>query len=368
MRKVFEVELNSPDCDAYATLTLPATPYSMLDALEQLGLAEGQLPGWRITRAYGDRNPFSLSRMEGALPELNVLALRLTQLNETELAIVDGLAIMAREWGGPSIPITQAIDMTYSTDCCHIIEETADDQTLGRFCAENGFVPEAESLSDEAFALLDLERIGRQFRQNERGVFTSGSYVQRWEELKQVSKSLNFTLKKPDYAILAELPDGSRVKLPTPLGKTVVEEPARCVDCTAPALNGLTAMRSTLDMLARRLAELEVDGELTKYKAVLAATGCEDIAQALTLAGELDHYSFDPELLEPDEVASGHLKGLLPEEELTALLPNVVLYRYGQAVMEQSGGKLTRYGYVQPAAGPVQGMEPQKNGLEMTLG
>ena len=119
MRKVFEVELNSPDCDAYAALTLPALPHAMLDALERLGLAEGQLPQWRITRAYGDRNPFALTRMEGALPELNALALRLTQLNETELAIVDGLAIMAREWGGPSIPITQAIDMTYSTDCSH---------------------------------------------------------------------------------------------------------------------------------------------------------------------------------------------------------------------------------------------------------
>lgn len=368
MRKVFEVELNSPDCDAYATLTLPALPHAMLDALEQLGLAEGQLPGWRITRAHGDRNPFSLTRMEGALPELNVLALRLTQLNETELAIVDGLAIMAREWGGPSIPITQAIDMTYSTDCCHIIEESADDQALGRFCAENGFVPEAESLSDEAFALLDFERIGRQFRQNERGVFTSSGYVQRWDELKQASKNLDFTLKKPGYAILAELPDGSRVELPTPLGKTVVEGPAQCVDCAAPALNGLTAMRSTLDQLAFRLAELEVDGELAKYKAVLAATGCDDIARALALADELDQYAFDPEPREPDEVASGHLKGLLPEEELAALLPNVVLYRYGQTLMEQSGGKLTRYGYVQPAAGPVQGMEPQKNGLEMTLG
>ena len=356
MRKVFEVELNSPDCDAYAALTLPALPHAMLDALERLGLAEGQLPQWRITRAYGDRNPFSLTRMEGTLPELNALALRLTQLNETELAIVDGLAIMAREWGGPSIPITQAIDMTYSTDCCHIIEEAADDQTLGRFCAENGFVPEAESLSDEAFALLDFERIGRQFRQNERGVFTSSGYVQRWEELKQVSKNLDFTLKKPGYTILAELPDGSRVELPTPLGKTVVEEPAQCVDCAAPALNGLTAMRSTLDLLAFRLAELEVDGELTKYKAVLVATGCEDIAQALTLADGLDQYAFDPEPREPDEVASGHLKGLLPEEELTALLPNVVLYRYGQALMEQSGGKLTGYGYVRPAAGPVQDM------------
>ena len=34
-------------------------------------------------------------------------------------------------------------------------------------------------------------------------------------------------------------------------------------------------MVSTLDMLARRLTELELDGELTTYKAVLAATGCE---------------------------------------------------------------------------------------------
>lgn len=185
-------------------------------------------------------------------------------------------------------------------------------------------------------------------------MFTRVGYVQRHDELKQVYQTLDITIKKPDYAILAELPDGSRVKLPTPLGKTVVEEPARCVDCTAPALNGLTAMRSTLDLLAFRLAELEVDGELTKYKAVLAATGCDDIAQALTLADGLDQYAFDPEPREPDEVASGHLKELLPEEELAALLPNVVLYRYGQAVMEQSGGKLTRYGYVQPAAGPVQ--------------
>ena len=367
MRKVFEVELNSPDCDAYAALTLPALPHAMLDALERLGLAEGQLPGWRITRAYGDRNPFALTRMEGALPELNALALRLTQLNETELAIVDGLAIMAREWGGPSIPITQAIDMTYSTDCCHIIEEAADDQTLGRFCAENGFVPEAESLSDEAFALLDFERIGRQFRQNERGVFTSGGYVQRREELKQASKNLDFTLKKPGYAILAELPDGSRARLPTPLDKTVVEEPARCVDCVAPALTGLTAMRSTLDLLANRLAELEMNEELTKYKAVLEATGCDDIPRALALADELDRFSLDPEPREPDEVASGHLKGLLPEEDLAALLPNVNLYCYGQKLIAQSGGKLTGYGYVQPVTGPVQDIGQGQGPEEMRM-
>ena len=226
---------------------------------------------------------------------------------------------------------------------------------------------EAGDLPDAAFALLDFERIGKQFRKAEGGVFTRAGYVQRREELKQVYNTLDLTLKKPDYAILAELPDGNRVKLPTPLGKTMVDEPARCIDCVAPALIGLTAMRSTLDMLARRLAELELDGDLTRYKAVLEATGCDDISQALALADELDRYSFDPEPREPDEVASGYLKGLLPEEDLAALLPNVNLYCYGQKLIEQSGGKLTGYGYVQPSTAPTQDIGPQTDGSEMTL-
>ena len=354
MRKVFKVELDGHN-GVYTKLTLPATPCVMLDALEKLWLAEGEAPGWEILQADAFPGVSMYLDQKGTLSELNALAQRLAALDEQELAIVEGLAIMEREQSEKSrIPLPRLIDLASSTGCCHLVEGVVTDTQLGRFCAENGFVPEAGDLSDAAFALLDFERIGKQFRETEGGIFTKGGYVQQHDELKQVYQALDLTLKKPDYAILAELPDGSRVKLPTPLGETVVEQPARCVDCAAPALNGLTAMRSTLDQLAFRLAELEVDGELAKYKAVLAATGCDDIAQALTLADGLDQYAFDPEPREPDEVASGHLKELLPEEELTALLPNVVLYRYGQALMEQSGGKLTRYGYVQPAAGPVQ--------------
>ena len=364
MRKVFEVELDGHN-GVYTKLTLPATPCAMLDALEKLWLAEGEAPGWEILQSDAFPGVLMYLDQKGTLPELNALAQRFAALDEQELAIVEGLAIMEREQSEKSrIPLPRLIDLAYSTDCCHLVEGVVTDAQLGRFCAENGFVPEADDLSDAAFALLDFERIGKQFRETEGGIFTKGGYVQQHDELKQVYQALDLTLKKPDYAILAELPDGSRVKLPTPLGETVVEQPARCVDCAAPALNSLTAMRSTLDLLAFRLEELEVDGELAKYKAVLAATGCDDIAQALTLADGLDQYAFDPEPREPDEVASGHLKELLPEEELTALLPNVVLYRYGQALMEQSGGKLTRYGYVQPAAGPVQDMVREQTQAE----
>lgn len=364
MRKVFEVELASEEhC---TELTLPAAPYALLDAVEKLDLADGEAPRWEILRmpSCGHLSPYL--DHSGALPELNALTQRLSELGESELHIMEGLIRMEQPQPGITpVPLSHLIDMAYSTDCCHLVEEATDDLTLGRFCAENGFVPEAEGLSDKAFELLDFTKIGREFQETEGGTFTRGGYVQRRGELKQVYKTLDLTLKKPDYAMLAELPDGSRVKLPTPLGKTVVEEPARCVDCVAPALTGLTAMRSTLDMLARRLAELELDGELTKYKAVLEATGCDDISQALALADDLDRYRFDPEPREPDEVASGHLKGLLPEEDLAALLPNVNLYCYGQELVEQSGGKLTGYGYVRPSIGPVQDMGPQKNGSEM---
>lgn len=363
---MFEVELASEN--GCTELTVPAESYALLDALEKLELAETVAPRWELIRTHDAGRAFQhLDQRNGSLAELNVLAQRLARLDEPGLTIFEGLAAMEQRPLDQPFPLPRLIDLAYSTDCCHLVEGVVTDAQLGRFCAENGFVPEADDLPDAAFALLDFARIGKQFREAEGGVFTRVGYVQRHDELKQVYNTLDLSLKKPDYAILVELPDGSRVELPTPLGEAVPDEPARCVDCAAPVLNGLTAMRSTLDQLARRLAELETDGELPKYKAVLAATGYDDVAQALVLADKLDHYSFDPELREPDEVASGYLRGLLPEADLAALLPNVNLHRYGQMIMEQCGGKLTGYGYVRQTVGPVQDVEPRTDEFEMEL-
>ena len=367
MRKVFEVELSSQE-GFCAELTLPAAPYALLDAVEKLELADGEAPKWELLSAFDAGYIFCyLDQDDGSLPELNALAQQFARLSEPEVTIFEGLVAMEHMPMGQPFPLPRLIDLAYSTDCCHCVEGVVTDAQLGRFCAGNGFIPEAENLSDAAFELLDFERVGKQFRETEGGAFTRGGYVQRREGLRQVYKTLDLTLKKPDYTLLTETASGAQIKLPIPIGATVVDEPAQCMDCAAPSLTGLTATMSTLDMLARRLTELEMDGELTKYKAVLEATGCDDAAQALTLADELDRYAFDPEPREPDEVASAHLKGLLLEEELAALLPNVSLYAYGQKVMEQKGGKLTGYGYVQPSTGPAQDMEPQANEMEMTL-
>ena len=76
---------------------------------------------------------------------------------------------------GP-ISVATMIDLAYSTDCCHVINATTDEQ-LGRFYAENDFIPALEKVPDSIFEYLDFEMLGRKARFEEGGVFASGGYV-----------------------------------------------------------------------------------------------------------------------------------------------------------------------------------------------
>ena len=67
-------------------------------------------------------------------------------------------------------------------DCCHVVS-AADDAQLGRFYAENGFLPELDGISDQVFGLLDFAQIGKLMRTGENGVFTKNAYVVQHSEL-----------------------------------------------------------------------------------------------------------------------------------------------------------------------------------------
>lgn len=47
------------------------------------------------------------------------------------------------------------IDLAYSTDCCHVINATSDEQ-LGRFYAENDFIPALEKFRIPSLSILTL--------------------------------------------------------------------------------------------------------------------------------------------------------------------------------------------------------------------
>ena len=364
MRNVFEVELGARS-GHFTQLILPAAPYAMLDALEKLRLGNGEAPTWCILSVFNCERIADFMDEDGALFELNALCQQLALLNEGQLAIVEGLVKMEYEQGAQPVPLPRLIDMAYSTDRCHHVDEATNDYTLGRFCAENGFVPEADDLPDEAFELLDFAKIGREFRQNEGGVFTSGGYVQKHDELRQMYENLDFTAKKPEYTILVQTASGCEVRLPVPPGDPTGDEPVLCVDCAAPSLIGLSGRMGTWDMLAHRLAEVELDGELPKYKAVLEATGCDEISWALALADELEQYSFDPKVRDPEDVAEDRLFRLLSPEEVDLLTPSLNLYPSGQTLIGASG-QLTGRGWVERVDGqPIDPEQSQTGGMNL---
>ena len=368
MDKIFHIRaLNSPDGDfREVELDLPATDHELLDAMEQLRPEDGKRP---YLESYAAEEYDYLNKRipETDLFRLNALAKRLAQLDMRGMAVFEGLVCMDIQKGRETIPIGSLIDYTYSRECCHVVEDVVTDHELGRFLAENDFISEAEGLSDAAFELLDLVKIGREHRETMGGIYTGFGYVEQHSELRQVYKTLDLTLKKPAYTILAETFDGSRVEFPFPANAPMGTELVRCVDCAAPGLIGLTSGMETVDLLARRLMSLEPTA-LATYKALLEATGCEDVQDAGRLMDTLDDYILSPQYSSPVEVAKGELSAVLCEDDIEALIPRLNLYQYGQERIKQCGGTLTAYGLIERKDHqPVQTMEnkPCQGGMEM---
>lgn len=365
MRKIFDVEL-SAESGFFTELSLPAAPYAMLDALEKLRLEKGQTPVWDILRCFISPELAGRLDPEGSLTELNALCEQLAQLNERQLAIVEGLAKLE---GTEVIPMSRFIDMAYSTDRCNFLEDVVDDSQLGRFCAGKGLVPAVSGLAGEAFELLDFARIGRGFRQDAGGVFTPRGYVQRHDELRQMHKILNIGLKEPDYTVLAVTYSGCEVKFPLPENEPVGTELVRCVDCAAPILTGVTGGMESMDLLARWLSEMAQAGTLPKFSAIAEAVGCRDIECALSLAASLDEYVFDPEVRSSEDMARVMLTNMLSSREAEQLLRCLNRYQYGQALIDEGGGRLTEYGLIQRSDGePILAHEysaPESPGMTM---
>lgn len=216
MDKVFDIYLakqDQPESDAYAELSLPATPYQLQDTFDKLRLAEDEPPYWEITEYHHFEELSSLLNDTCGLNDLNALAQKLSELDERQCTAFAGLLAIEQRKKQP-IPISRLIDLSYSTECCHVVEEALNDSQLGRFCAENGFCPEVDDLPDQVFDLLDFERLGREHRQREGGVLVnrtadhSGGYVEQRDKMLEVYKTLDLTHKAPDYAVLLEVSKG----------------------------------------------------------------------------------------------------------------------------------------------------------------
>lgn len=395
MSKVFRVYA-SQGRDNYAELDLPASDYEMLDLMERLRLEPGKPPYVEILEYLE-----TFDYLERCLPgqpniyQLNVLARKLSEFSGTQdMAAFEGLVGMEMQKGSVSIELTRLIDFAHSTDRCVIAESAMTDFQLGKFLVENEFIEEANGLSDSALALLDYGKIGREHQEKGGGVYTGFGYVEQASEIYCVSKAMDFQPRKPEYAILvnmAAMPltggriqkeDMVQLRLPASeeemqaalekLGRKDRNDVAASVwDSPLPWLNHTMYFEEELPQileLSTRLSELDGQGQLTKYKAILAANNCKDLSRALSLAGTVDEHLFEPKAGSPEDVAREELEVVICEKDAETLMPYIDLQGYGRALLERDHAVITEYGLVKRSGGEqVQGMEeqPGPGGMEI---
>lgn len=399
-KKIFEVYLAKegiPNNEAYAKLDLPASLWELWDALDKVRLQIDDILYMEIEGydAFEYLSPH-LDGLDISINELNDLASLLSALDEVQEAAFEGLFSMEVQRkvnaNGGVITLQDLRDLAVSakTDCYHVVE-AADDAQLGRFYAENDFVPELEGISDAVFEMLDFAGIGRMMRCSENGVFVNSLYVLRDAELTTAPPVQKTLPEKPGYlfrltlGLHPDIGDARTVTLNLPAaeaelldaqeqlgvegweGVTVID-----YDGIIPYAADFTDLPMELDefnVLAAAVRDMpSPEKQLPKLKALLKQFEVQDIATAISLTECLDDYVLTPEISSPQETAIDHLRFMTDDHSAELLLSHVNLYTYGYDLIKEDNATLSPYGLLhradyQPMLTPVQ--ETQKMEMKM---
>ena len=399
-KKVFAVYLakeGNPNSDACAKLDLPASPWELWDALDKVRLQTDDILYMEIEDyyAFAYLAPH-LDGLEISLNELNDLAALLSALDEIQKVAFDGFLRMEVQHkvdtNGGVITLQDLRDLAVSakTDCYHVVE-AADDAQLGRFYAENDFVPELDGISDGVFEMLDFAGIGRMMRHSENGVFVNSLYVLRDGELTTAPPCPKELPEKPGYlfrltlGLHPDIGDDRTVTLDLPASEKELEDAQEQLGTlnwentvvlnydgilpNAAFFADLPAELETFNEFARAVQDMPFpEKQLPKLKALLKQFEVQDIATAISLTECLDDYVLTPEISSPQETAIDQLHFMTDDHSVELLLSHVNLYAYGCDLIREDNAVLSPYGLLhradyQPMLSPVQ--ETQKMEMKM---
>ena len=384
----------NPNSDAYAKLDLPASPWELWDALEKVRLQTDDILYMEIEDYYAfEYLAPHLDGLEISLNELNDLAARLATLDEVQGIAFEGLFSMEVQkkvnTNGGIITMQDMRDLAVSakTDCYHVVD-AADDAALGRFYAENDFIPELDGVSDEVFEMLDFAGIGRMMRCSENGVFVGSLYVLRDGELTTAPPVQKTLTEKPGYLFRLTLglcPDfgGNRTAV---LDLPASEEALAAAQEQLGTLNwentvvldydgilpnaaffaDLPSELETFNEFAKTVQDVPFpEKQLPKLKALLKQFEVQDIETAIGLTEHLDDYVLTPEISSPQETAIDQLHFMTDDHSVELLISHVNLYAYGCDLIREDNAVLSPYGLLhradyQPMLTPVQESQEMK--------
>ena len=390
-KKVFAMYLakeGNPNSDACAKLDLPASPWELWDALDKVRLQKDDILYMEIEDyyAFAYLAPY-LDGLEISLNELNDLAAQLAALDEVQEVAFDGFLRMEVQnkvdTNGGVITLQDLRDLAVSakTDCYHVVD-AADDAQLGRFYAENDFIPELDGVSDAVFKMLDFAGIGRMMRHGENGVFVGNLYVLQDGELTTAPPVQKTLPEKPGYlfrltlGLHPDIGDDRTVTLILPAAEAELLDAQAQLDTegwegvAVIDYDGIIPYAAEFTDLPMELEEFNVlaaavrdmpfpEKQLPKLKALLKQFEVQDIETAMGLTEHLDDYVLTPEISSPQETAIDQLHFMTDDHSVELLISHVNLYAYGCDLIREDNAVLSPYGLLhranyQPMLSPVQ--------------
>ena len=397
-KKVFAVYLakeDVPNSEAYATLELPASPWELWDAMEKVRLKDGEALYMEIDDYYAfEYLAPHLEELDISLNELNDLAALLSVLDEVQEVAFEGLFSIEVQRkvnaNGGVITLQDLRDLAVSakTDCYHVVD-AADDAQLGRFYAENEFIPELDGVSNEIFEMLDFAGIGRMMRCSENGVFVNSLYVLRDGELTTAPPVQKALPGKPGYlfrltlGLHPDIGDARTVTLDLPAAEAELldaQEQLGTLNWENTVVLNYDGILPNAAFFADLPMELEEFNaftkaardiprfEVPKLKALLEQFEVQDIETAMGLTEHLADYVLAPEISSAQETAIDHLRFMTDDHSAELLLSHVNLYAYGCDLIREDNAVLSPYGLLhradyQPMLSPMQ--ETQKMEMKM---
>ena len=251
-----------------------------------------------------------------------------------------------------------------NVDRCHVLADVHTDTELGKFCADNDFLPELNDLPDSVYDLLDYAKIGKQMREDESGVFTPHGYVVRTEELQPLpdyepQRDINYMIR---LTLMNHENEQKTAVLALPATEERMQEVQKELDAPewfdaqftgcdaiAPQLN--TMLTDVEDLprineLAKSLQELKANGQLTKIKAVVSATQCETLDDVFDRLEKLSQYCFETKICDKDALVRDELDFVLGGRDADLIYKHLNREAYAEDVLKQYGAEITPYGMV----------------------
>ena len=395
--RVYLAKNDTPYSAAYAKLELPASPWEVWDAMEKVRLQTDDILYMEIEDYFAfEYLAPHLDGLDISLNELNDLAAQLAALDEVQGIAFEGMFSIEVQkkvnTNGGIITLQDLRDLAVSakTDCYHVVD-AADDAQLGRFYAENGFIPELDGISDEVFEMLDFAGIGRMMRCSENGVFVGSLYVLQDGELTTAPPVQKTLPEKPGclfrltLGLHPDIGDERTVTLDLPAAEAELLDAQAQLGVegwegvTVIDYDGIIPYAAEFTDLPMELEEFNVlaaavrdmpspEKQLPKLKALLKQFEVQDIETAMGLTEHLDDYVLTPEISSPQETAIDQLHFMTDDHSVELLISHVNLYTYGCDLIREDNAVLSPYGLLhradyQPMLSPMQ--ETQKMEMKM---